>query len=60
METVRVLQVIETKLLRRGSGRTAADPIRIVTQYWTMEGELIFELDPVPPSIPSPESPRAD
>ena len=45
METVKVMSVIETKLLKRGTG-ISADPIRIVTQYWDMNGNLIFEIDP--------------
>lgn len=50
MDTARVIQVIETKLLRRGSGESNDDPIRIVTQYWTLEGELLAEVDPHQPS----------
>ena len=45
METVKVMSVIETKLLKRGTG-IPADPVRIVTQYWDMDGNLIFEIDP--------------
>lgn len=45
METVKVMSVIETRLLKRGTG-ISADPIRIVTQYWDMNGNLIFEIDP--------------
>jgi len=44
METVKVMSVIETKLLKRGTG-VSADPVRIVTQYWDMDGRLIFEID---------------
>lgn len=44
METVKVMSVIETRLLKRGTG-ISADPIRIVTQYWDMNGNLIFEID---------------
>lgn len=42
---VRVIQVICTTLLRRGRG-TDAEPIRIVTQYWSMQGDLLAERDP--------------
>ena len=45
MDTVKVMQVIETTLLRRGVG-IQTDPIRIITQYWTMDGQLIVEIDP--------------
>jgi len=41
----RVIQVIETNLARRGSG-AEADPVRHVTQYWTLDGRLLFEVDP--------------
>lgn len=44
MKQVEILQVIKTHLLRRGKG-TDLDPIRIVTQFWDMEGNLIFEVD---------------
>lgn len=44
MDTVKVMSVIETKLLRRGVG-IPADPVRVVTQYWDMDGRLIFEID---------------
>lgn len=44
MDTVRVMQVIETTLLRRGKG-VPDDPIRIITQYWSMDGQLIVEID---------------
>ena len=41
-----VVQVIRTNLLRRGDG-TEKDPIRVITQYWSMEGDLLWEHDPV-------------
>lgn len=44
MDTVKVIEVIETTLSRRGRGEPGS-PIRIITQYWTMKGELIFEKD---------------
>ena len=40
-----VIKVIRTTLLRRGWEIPNA-PIRIVTQYWTLEGELLIEDDP--------------
>lgn len=46
MDTVKVMQIIETTIKRRGTGETGS-PIRIITQYWTMEGVLIFEIDPI-------------
>lgn len=45
MNTCRVIQVIETTLLRRGRG-TPEDPLRIITQYWSLDGELLWEKDP--------------
>lgn len=42
----RVVQVIETRLERRGSGKDVTSPIRIITQYWSLEGELLAEVDP--------------
>lgn len=46
MDTVKIMQVMETTILRRGSGKSKEDPVRIITQYWDMEGNLIFEIDP--------------
>lgn len=41
----KVIQVIVTHLQRRGDGK--ADPIRIITQYWSLEGKLLAEVDPL-------------
>ena len=41
IKSVQIIPVIETKSTR-GNG-TSADPIRIVTQYWTTDGKLIAE-----------------
>jgi hypothetical protein len=41
----RVIQVIETSLMRRGDGKEI--PIRIITQYWSLDGKLLAEVDPV-------------
>lgn len=41
-----VMQVIKTTLLRRGNGKET--PIRAVTQYWSMQGDLLAERDPLP------------
>ena len=43
-DSARVIQVIETKALR-GEG-TCENKIRIVTQYWSLDGELLAENDP--------------
>ena len=44
-DTARVIQVIEMTIARRGEGKES-DPVRIVTQYWTLDGSLIVEVDP--------------
>lgn len=41
----RVVEVIETNLEKRGAG-TENDPVRRVTQYYTLDGRLLFEHDP--------------
>lgn len=43
--SARVITVIKTTSTR-GKG-TCADPGRIVTQYWTFDGKLLFERDPL-------------
>src|ERR1700679_26571 len=40
-----VLQVIRTTNLTRGTGVTN-NPIRRITQYWSLDGELLAENDP--------------
>jgi len=42
---VEVIHVIKTTLCRRGLGK-AGDPIRKITQYWDMQGHLLWEIDP--------------
>lgn len=41
-----LVQVIYT-LENRGSGKDQTDPIRNVTQLWTVDGRLIAEFDPI-------------
>lgn len=41
----KVIQVIETDLTRRGSGKDETDPIRLVRQYWSLDGDLLAEVD---------------
>ena len=41
-----VILVIRTKLLVRGKG-TKEDPVRVVEQYWSLDGEFLAENDPV-------------
>jgi hypothetical protein len=47
---VAVIQVVKTTLLRRGNG-TPEDPIRCITQLWSMQGELLAERDPLSASV---------
>lgn len=44
MRSVEVIQVIKTELTKRGAG-TDADPVRCITQYWHMDGRLLYEMD---------------
>jgi len=41
-----VIPVIKTTLTRKGDGEST--PVRIITQYWSPDGKLLAELDPVP------------
>jgi hypothetical protein len=43
---VMVMQVIRTTNLRRGDG-TVSSPIRAITQFWSMQGDLLAEVDPL-------------
>lgn len=47
MDTAKVVHLIETTILRRGDGVHKDHPIRIITQYWTLDGELVAEVDPL-------------
>lgn len=40
-KSAKVIRVIQTKSTR-GRG-TSADPVRIVTQYWSFDGKLLAE-----------------
>ena len=46
MDNVRVIEVIETTLTRRGEG-TPDNTLRVITQYWSLDGRLLAESDPV-------------
>lgn len=37
--------MIRTRLLRKGLGHDSSDPVRIVEQWWGMDGTLLFEVD---------------
>jgi hypothetical protein len=42
---VEVIAVIRTRLLRKGEG-VPDDPIRIIEQYWSFDGTLLWQSDP--------------
>nr|DAK93942.1 MAG TPA: hypothetical protein [Caudoviricetes sp.] len=43
LKSARVIEVIEIKLAK-GEG-TEANPVRLATQYWALNGEFLFEKD---------------
>lgn len=45
MDKAEVIQVVRTTLLRRGNGKD--DPIRIIEQFWSLDGKLLVENDPI-------------
>jgi len=40
-----VIKVIQTTLLRRGDGKKT--PVRIIEQFWSLDGALLAENDPL-------------
>ena len=44
--TARIVRVIETTLEVRGTGDEGS-PLRRITQYWSLDGQLLAEADPV-------------
>ena len=46
-DAAKVIQVIITSLLRRGEGTGSDDQVRIVRQFWSLDGKLIAEVDPM-------------
>ena len=47
MKSCQVIQVIRTDLMTRGKG-IEGSRIRCIEQYYTPDGELLFEKDPAP------------
>lgn len=47
---VQVIRVVRTTLLCRGNGRDEDDPMRRVTQFWSLDGELLAEDDKYAPT----------
>ncbi len=45
MPSAILVEVIQVKSVR-GKGLAPDDPIRVITQYWSKEGELLAERDP--------------
>lgn len=45
-DKAKVIKVIETTSIR-GSGETPEDMCRIVRQYWSLDGKLLAENDPI-------------
>jgi hypothetical protein len=50
-DTVSIQEVIITTLSRRGTG-TPESPIRVITEIWNKQGELITAIDPYIPTFP--------
>jgi len=46
MKEVEVMKVIRTTLRTKGKGVKDDKPIRTVTEYWDMEGNLLVQIDP--------------
>lgn len=44
-DCARVIQVIQTTLLRRGEGKSEENPVRVIEQFWSLDGELLAEND---------------
>ena len=51
MMSARVIQAIETDMEMRGTG-TVGDPFRRITQYWSLDGVLLAEKDPMAIQLP--------
>lgn len=52
MSYAKMIQVIETTIERRGDGKDARSPVRVITQYWSLDGTLLAEVDPCAEVIP--------
>lgn len=47
IDGARVIQVVETDLLLRGTGKQD-NPYRRIVQYYSLDGKLLAEVDPRP------------
>lgn len=54
--SVQRVTLIKTELTRRGSGQSESDPVRIITEFWSEDGELVVEIDPFLEQKPAPAS----
>jgi len=45
MKDVELIQVIRTRLTLKGNGKED-NPYHLVTQYWSLDGELLAEVEP--------------
>lgn len=59
MDTCRKIEVIETTLTRRGKG-SGNDPVRVITQYWSLDGKLLAEVDPINQAVQPETMPAVD
>lgn len=46
MKEVEVIKVVRTYLMRRGKG-VPGSPVRIIEQFWSLDGTLLAENDPL-------------
>ena len=59
--SARMVRLIVTEIERRGQGQTLEDPVRIVRQYWDLDGTLLAEVDAhAGPDFPPPKDQHYD
>jgi hypothetical protein len=61
--TCRKMEVIFCDEVRHGSGKDKTSPVRRVTQYWSLDGQLLAEIDPCSKVVQiedDPEQQKAD
>jgi hypothetical protein len=46
VDSVKAITVIEVVAIR-GAGKDSSDPVRAVREYWSLDGELLAERDPL-------------
>lgn len=50
--TTKLMQVIFSDEVRHGSGKDRSSPVRRVVQYWSTDGDLLAEVDPMSSTVP--------